>query len=104
MQLVFALLAALPVAQAAGQDEARAQASAPHRRSRSGRIAGSSSSADGTKARVKLLDVEEERDGVRSAIREARVKVEVNGQADDAGLRQLPPAGRRSAASRSTAR
>ena len=48
--------------------------------------------ADGTRARVKLLDVEEERDGVRSAIRQARVKVEVNGQADDAGLRQLPPA------------
>ena len=27
-----------------------------------------------------LLDVEEERDGVRSAIRQARVRVEVNGQ------------------------
>src|SRR5262249_5272513 len=37
--------------------------------------------ADGTSARVKLLDVEEERDGVRSAIRQARVRVEVNGQA-----------------------
>src|SRR4029077_3418430 len=36
--------------------------------------------ADGTRARVKLLDVEEERDGVRSAIRQARVKVEINGQ------------------------
>jgi hypothetical protein len=30
--------------------------------------------ADGSRARVKLLDVEEERDGVRSAIRQARVR------------------------------
>jgi murein DD-endopeptidase MepM/ murein hydrolase activator NlpD len=36
--------------------------------------------SDGTKARVKLLDVAEERDAVRSAIRQARVKVEVNGK------------------------
>ena len=36
--------------------------------------------ADGATARVRLLDVEEDRDGVRSAIRQARVKVEVNGQ------------------------
>ena len=47
MQLVFALLAALPVAQAAVQDEAPRTASPPHRRSRSGRIAGSSSSPTG---------------------------------------------------------
>src|SRR6266540_3341962 len=36
--------------------------------------------SDGTKARVRLLDVEETRDPLRAAIRQARVKVEVNGQ------------------------
>ena len=36
--------------------------------------------ADGTRAHVKLLDVEEDRDGVRSAIRQARVTVDVNGR------------------------
>src|SRR4051794_19267573 len=36
--------------------------------------------ADGTRARVELLDVEEVRDTLRSAIREARVKVKINGQ------------------------
>jgi len=35
---------------------------------------------DGKKARVKLVELEEVRDAVRSAVREARVKVEVNGQ------------------------
>jgi len=35
---------------------------------------------DGTRAEVKLVNVEERRDRVRSAVREARVKVEVNGQ------------------------
>ena len=35
--------------------------------------------SDGTKARVKLLDVEETRDSLRSAVRQARVKVEING-------------------------
>src|SRR5262249_48605232 len=38
--------------------------------------------ADGTRANVKLLDVAETRDKVRSAVREARVKVEVNGAAE----------------------
>ena len=80
MQLVFALLAALPVAQAAGQ------AHTAHKpllrtvdldRGESQLV----ELADGTRARVKLLDVVEERDGVRSAIRQARVRVEVNGQA-----------------------
>jgi murein DD-endopeptidase MepM/ murein hydrolase activator NlpD len=37
--------------------------------------------AGGTKAKVKLINVEETRDGLRSAIRQARVKVEVNGEA-----------------------
>src|SRR6185369_12364547 len=37
--------------------------------------------ADGTKARIKLLEVEESRDPLRSAIRLARVKVEINGSA-----------------------
>ncbi len=36
---------------------------------------------DGSKARVKLLAVEETRDPLRSAVRRAQVKVEVNGQA-----------------------
>ncbi len=36
--------------------------------------------ADGTRAKVKLLDVEEIRDSLRSAIRQARVKVEINGR------------------------
>src|SRR4051812_12901214 len=36
--------------------------------------------ADGTKARVKLLGVEETRDSLRSALRQARVKVEINGR------------------------
>jgi CubicO group peptidase (beta-lactamase class C family) len=35
--------------------------------------------ADGAKARVKLVDVQETRDRVRNAVREARVTVEVNG-------------------------
>jgi murein DD-endopeptidase MepM/ murein hydrolase activator NlpD len=34
--------------------------------------------ADGTRARVKLLDVEETRDSLRSAVRLARVRVEIN--------------------------
>src|SRR5687767_3351010 len=38
---------------------------------------------DATKAQVKLLDVQETRDSLRLAIREARVKVEVNGQVVD---------------------
>ena len=36
--------------------------------------------SDGAKVGVKLLGVEETRDGLRAAIREARVTVEVNGQ------------------------
>jgi murein DD-endopeptidase MepM/ murein hydrolase activator NlpD len=36
--------------------------------------------SDGTKARVKLLDLRETRDDLRSAVREARVTVEVNGE------------------------
>jgi murein DD-endopeptidase MepM/ murein hydrolase activator NlpD len=36
--------------------------------------------ADGAKAKIKLLNVAETRDGVRSAIRQARVQVEVNGK------------------------
>jgi murein DD-endopeptidase MepM/ murein hydrolase activator NlpD len=36
--------------------------------------------SDGTRARVRLLGVEESRDSLRSAIREARVKLEVNGE------------------------
>jgi murein DD-endopeptidase MepM/ murein hydrolase activator NlpD len=35
--------------------------------------------ADGSMARVKLLDVQEDRDSLRSAVREARVSVQVNG-------------------------
>jgi len=35
---------------------------------------------DETTAQVKLVDIEELRDAVRSAVREAKVKVEVNGQ------------------------
>src|SRR5262245_57580845 len=36
--------------------------------------------ADGTKAQVKLLSVQETRDTMRDAVRQARVKVELNGQ------------------------
>lgn len=36
--------------------------------------------SDGTAAKVKLLEVEEIRDGLRLAIRQARVMVEVNGE------------------------
>ncbi len=36
--------------------------------------------SDGSRATVKLLDVEEVRDTLRSAIREAKVKLEINGQ------------------------
>src|SRR5262245_6163378 len=50
--------------------------------------------ADGSKAKVKLLDIEETRDTLRSAIREAKVKVEINGQAATlvSGLSRLPEA------------
>ena len=80
MPLVFALLAVVSVAPPAGQDEAPRQPllrTVDLDRGESQVI----ELSDGTKARVKLLDVEEDRDGVRSAIREARVKLEVNGQA-----------------------
>jgi hypothetical protein len=79
MQLVFALLAALAVAQAARQDHTAHKPllrTVDLDRGESQLV----ELADGTRARVKLLDVEEERDGVRSAIRQARVRVEVNGQ------------------------
>ena len=79
MQLVYALLAALPVAQAAGQDHTAHKPllrTVDLDRGESQLV----ELADGTRARVKLLEVEEERDGVRSAIRQARVRVEVNGQ------------------------
>src|SRR6516162_7872179 len=48
--------------------------------------------SDGSKATVKLLDVQESRDRVRSAIREARVKIEVNGKAGElvSGNYRLP--------------
>ena len=48
--------------------------------------------SDGSKANVKLLDVEETRDKVRSAIREARVKIEVNGKTETliSGYYRLP--------------
>src|SRR5262245_61974732 len=36
--------------------------------------------ADGTNVRVKLLSVDETRDPMRNAVRQARVKVELNGQ------------------------
>src|SRR5438309_3872777 len=36
--------------------------------------------ADGTKALVKLLDLKETRDSLRSALRQARVKAEINGR------------------------
>src|SRR5947208_360286 len=35
--------------------------------------------ADGNKATVRLVDLEEKRDTMSSAVREARVKVEING-------------------------
>jgi murein DD-endopeptidase MepM/ murein hydrolase activator NlpD len=46
----------------------------------------------GTKASVRLIGVEETRDKVRSAIREARVKIEVNGKSAElvAGYYRLP--------------
>ncbi len=48
--------------------------------------------ADGTKTRVKLLEVQETRDAIRDAVRTARVKVEINGHATtlEAGNYQLP--------------
>jgi murein DD-endopeptidase MepM/ murein hydrolase activator NlpD len=79
MKLVFALLAALSVAQVTARDHAAHKPllrTVDLDRGESQLI----ELADGTKARVKLLAVEEERDGVRSAIRQARVRVEVNGQ------------------------
>src|SRR5262245_9761717 len=36
--------------------------------------------ADGTRARLKLLSLEETRDPLRQAVRQARVKIEINGQ------------------------
>ena len=36
--------------------------------------------ADRTRARVKLLSVDETRDALRDAVRQARVKIELNGQ------------------------
>lgn len=36
--------------------------------------------ADGSKARVKLLDVQEQLDSMSAAVREARVKIEINGK------------------------
>ena len=36
--------------------------------------------SDGKRAKVRVRELQEYRDGLRSAIREARVKVEVNGQ------------------------
>jgi murein DD-endopeptidase MepM/ murein hydrolase activator NlpD len=80
MQLVLALLAALPVAQATVQDRTARKPllrTVDLDRGESQLV----ELSDGTRARVKLLDVEEERDGVRSAIRQARVKVEINGRA-----------------------
>ena len=59
---------------------ATAPAVAPHRRSRSRRVSSRSSISDGSKATVKLLDVEATRDTLRSAIREARVRLEIDGQ------------------------
>lgn len=48
--------------------------------------------ADGSKALVKLIDVQETRDPIRDAVRRARVTVEVNGQTTtlDAANYQLP--------------
>ena len=48
--------------------------------------------ADGSKAQVKLIDVQETRDPIRDAVRRARVTVEVNGQTTtlDAANYQLP--------------
>jgi murein DD-endopeptidase MepM/ murein hydrolase activator NlpD len=48
--------------------------------------------SDGSKATVKLLDLVETRDNVRSAIREARVKIEVNGKTADlvSGYYRIP--------------
>ena len=49
---------------------------------------------DGTSAKIKLLDVEETRDSLRSALRLARVKVEINGTTTTltSGNYQLPVA------------
>ena len=78
MRLVFALSAVLLVAPAAEQDVP----SKPLLRTVDLDRGESQvvELADGTRAQVKLLDVEEDRDSVRSAIRQARVKVEVNGR------------------------
>ena len=51
--------------------------------------------ADGKKVTVKLVDLKEQRDSLRSAVRRAEVKVEVGGADGDAGLGDLPPAGDR---------
>ena len=47
---------------------------------------------DGSKARVKLLSVEESRDAIRSAVRKALARVEINGQAAEltSGTYHLP--------------
>lgn len=48
--------------------------------------------SDGTTAAVKLLDLSEERDSIRNAVRRARVTVEVNGQQGvlETGMYNLP--------------
>ena len=43
--------------------------------------------ADRTRARVKLLSLEETRDPLRDAVRQARVKIELNGQVPSPHLR-----------------
>jgi len=79
MKLVFALIVALPVAPPTGPKGAPSQPllrTVDLNRGESEVV----ELADGTRAHVKLLDVEEDRDGVRSAIRQARVTVDVNGR------------------------
>ena len=60
--------------------------------------------AGGKKVAVKLLDLKETRDELRDAVRRAEVDRRGRRPEGDAGLGQLPPAGRRSAGCRSTAR
>lgn len=78
MLLVFALLSALPVG--AETDEPTRSRQPLFRTIDLDRgEAQEVELADGSKARIKLLEVEEVRDSLRSAIRLARIKVEING-------------------------
>jgi murein DD-endopeptidase MepM/ murein hydrolase activator NlpD len=78
MQLMAALVIAALLAGAGGKEEPRQPlfATVDLDRNESQQVP----LTDGTRAKVKLLAVEETRDSLRSAIRQARVKIDINGR------------------------